>query len=66
MWLLQSIDVSGTLTPPGGSPIPIAFAKTWGNKTGLAPTLTCMFEQSGAEGGFVFEATGTVVLVQVR
>lgn len=66
MWLLKSIEAEGTVTPPGGAPQPVSFAQTWGNKTGLGPSLTCTFEQSVAEDGFVFESTGTVVLVQVR
>jgi hypothetical protein len=66
MYVLQSINASGTLTPPVGDPIPISFSKTWGNKTGRSETLTCTFVQHGSEDGFTFDATGTATLVRIR
>ena len=61
MYLLQSIDVTGTITTPEGT-FPAEFSKTYGNKAGLTgDAVTCTFAQS-APG---FEATGTVTVVRV-
>ena len=61
MYLLQSIDVTGTITTPEGT-FPAEFSKTYGNKAGLTgDTVSCTFAQS-APG---FEATGTVTVVRV-
>jgi hypothetical protein len=61
MFLLQSIDVSGTVTTPDGT-FPVQFSKTYGNKAGLTgDTITCTFDLAGPG----FEGTGTATLVQV-
>ena len=63
MYLLQSISVSGTVTPPEGEPFPVSFAKTFGQKTGLGDeTVVCTFTEEGPG----FEASGTVTLVRVH
>lgn len=65
MYLLQSVEVSGTVTTPGGA-FPVEFSKTFGNKAGLTDVVTCTFEQSLEEDGATFEGSGTVVLVRTR
>jgi hypothetical protein len=62
MYLVQSLSVAGTVTTPDG-PMPVSFAKTYGQKVGLAAeTITCTFDQSGPG----FEGSGTVTLVRVQ
>ena len=65
MYVLQSIEVSGTVTTPDGS-FPVSFSKTWGNKTGLGEVVTCTFEQEATENGATLEATGTATVVRIR
>lgn len=65
MYILQSIEVSGTVTTPDGS-FPVSFSKTWGNKTGLGEVVTCTFEQEATMDGATFEATGMATIVRIR
>ena len=65
MYVLQSIEVSGTITTPDGS-FPVSFSKTWGNRTGLGEVVTCRFEQEATENGATFEAMGTATIVRIR
>ena len=65
MYVLQSIDVSGTITTPDGS-FPVSFSKTWGNKTGLGEVVTCTFDQETTEDGATLAATGTATVVRIR
>jgi hypothetical protein len=65
MYVLQSIEVSGTITTPDGS-FPVSFSKTWGNKTGLGEVVTCIFEQEATENGATLDATGTATVVRIR
>jgi hypothetical protein len=62
MYVIQSISVEGTITTPDGT-MPVSFAKSYGQKAGLAAeTITCTFDQT-APG---LEASGTVTLVRVQ
>ena len=62
MYVVQSLSVEGTATTPDG-PMPVAFAKSYGQKVGLADEMiTCTFDQTGPG----FEASGTVTLVRVH
>lgn len=65
MYVLQSIEVSGTVTTPDGS-FPVSFGKTFGNKTGLGEAVVCTFEQEATENGATLEATGTATIVRIR
>src|SRR5918996_2119934 len=59
MYLVQSISIEGTVTTPDGS-VPVSFAKSYGQKAGLAAeTITCTFDQL-VPG---FDVSGTVTLV---
>ena len=65
MYVLQSIEVSGTITTPDGS-FPVSFSKAWGNRTGLGEVVTCTFEQEATENGATLEGTGTATIVRIR
>jgi hypothetical protein len=65
MYVLQSIEISGTVTTPDGS-FPVSFSKTWGNKTGLGEVVTCTFDQEATENGATLEATGIATIVRIR
>lgn len=65
MYVLQSIEVSGTITTPDGS-FPVSSSKTWGNKTGLGEVVVCAFEQEATVNGATLEATGTATVVRIR
>jgi hypothetical protein len=62
MYVVQSLSIEGTVTTPDGS-MPVSFAKTYGQKAGLADeAITCTFDLT-APG---FEGSGTVTLVRVQ
>ena len=62
MYVVQSLSVEGTVTTPDG-PMPVSFAKSYGQKVGLADEMIeCTFDQTGPG----FEASGTVTLVRVQ
>ena len=65
MFLVSRLEINGTFTPTGGSPVLFTESKTWGNRTGLGTVYTCTFHEEFTEpdGTAVIDGTAWIVLV---